>query len=205
MTSKLKYKNVAISGLPGAGSSTLGKTLAEKLSWKYYCGGDFMRQEAIAQGIFKQKGGTHHSAIHYDDEFDRKVDYRVRQTAEKEEGNVLEAWISCFMVQAVPDTLKVLVQCSEDAVRIDRLVNRDEITVEEAKKHIFKREEDNLKKWQRMYSKEWKEWVVNRGLSGDDKKIYFWYPQLYDLVLDTYSLNQEQTLNQVLEKLGYQE
>lgn len=202
---KLAYKNVAISGLPGTGSSTLAKTLAEKLGWQYYCGGDFMRQEALKQGIFKANKGLHHDATHYDDDFDRRVDYRVRETAEQSEHNVLEAWISGFMVQGVPGTLKVLVTCSNDAIRIDRIVNRDEVTIEEAKKHVFEREENNLNKWRRMYNKEWQEWVVARNKADKDRPIYFWYPQLYDLVLDTYSLNKEQTLQQVLEKLGYQE
>lgn len=199
----MKYRNVSISGLPGAGSSTLARALAEKLDWQYYCGGDFMRQEALLQGKFKENHGVHHDATHYDDDFDRKVDYRVRKTAQESEKNVLEAWISGFMVQAVPDTLKVLVLCSEDAVRIDRIVNRDEISVNEAKKHVFEREEKNLNKWRRMYSKEWEEWVVKRGKCSKDKPIYFWYPQLYDLILDTYSLNQEETLQNVLEKLEY--
>lgn len=198
--SKYLYKNVSISGLPGAGSSTLGKALAEKLGWEYYCGGDFMRQEALARGKLKNKN-VHHDATMYDDDFDRKVDFRLRSAAAEKSGQVLESWLSGFMVQGVKGVLKVLVVCSEDAVRIDRIVNRDEITIEEAKKHVFEREQKNLQKWQRMYKDQWQEWVIERGKASSDKPIFFWYPQLYDLVLDTYSLNKEETLQNVLDKL----
>ncbi|NMB57466.1 AAA family ATPase [Candidatus Beckwithbacteria bacterium] len=198
---QFKYKNVTISGLPGAGSSTLGKALAEKLGWNYYCGGDFMRQEALARGLFQEKGGLHHDATAYDEEFDRQVDYRLRKTAQESEHNVLESWLSGFMTQGVTNVLKVLVVCSDDAVRIDRIVNRDEINVAEAKKHIFEREAKNLTKWSKMYAKEWQEWVVAKKKCSPDKPIYFWYPQFYDLVLDTFSLTKEETLQNVLDKL----
>ncbi len=197
----LKYKNVTISGLPGAGSSTLAKALSERLNWHYYCGGDFMRQEALLRGTLKNKK-VHHDASMYDDDFDKQVDFRLRDTAKNDKNNVLESWLSGFMVQGVKDTLKVLVVCSEDAVRIDRIVNRDNITVKEAKQHIFDREKKNLTKWSRLYKKEWLEWVVDRGKCDLNRKINFWYPQLYDLVLDTYSLNKEQTLLNVLETMG---
>ena len=201
----LAYKNITISGLPGAGSSTLAKTIADKLSWKYFGGGDFMRMYAKKIGTFSGDQKMHHDSRHYDEDFDRKVDYQQRQMVQQEEGNVLDSWLSGFFAQGVPDTLKVLVLCSDDAIRIDRIVNRDDLSIEEAKHHIFDREQTNLNNWSKYYSKEWKQWVIDKGKAGADKRINFWYPQLYDLVLDTYSMGQKETLNAVLEKLGYQD
>jgi len=85
--------------------------------------------------------------------------------------------------------------CSNDAVRVDRIVNRDNVSVAKAKDHIFEREQKNLGKWTRMYQKEWREWV------GQDE-IDFYSFDLYDLVIDTYSYDREETLNLVLQKLG---
>ncbi len=203
MTTELLYKNLTISGLPGAGSSTLGKSLAETLGWEYFGGGDFMRAYAIEKGLYSETNKSHHDATVYDDEFDRQVDYQMRTAVQNNQHKVIDAWLSGFMAQGVPGTLKILVVCSDDPVRVDRVVNRDNVSVEEAKKHIFEREQRNLKKWQRLYAQEWQEWVVSKGKAGADKPIYFWYPQLYDLILDTYSLSKEQTLQNVLEKLGY--
>jgi cytidylate kinase len=81
--------------------------------------------------------------------------------------------------------LKVLLTCDE-ALLIDRIVNRDNITVEEAKKHMRVREDANFAKWKRMY-----------GVTD------FWDPKYFDLVINTYSHGPKETLNIVLQALGY--
>jgi cytidylate kinase len=74
----------------------------------------------------------------------------------------------------------------DDSLRIDRVVNRDNLTVEEAKKHLFEREQANLSKWKRMYGVE-----------------DFWDPKYYDIVINTYSHGPKETLDLVLQALGY--
>ena len=74
----------------------------------------------------------------------------------------------------------------DEALRIDRIVNRDNLTVEEAKNHIRERERENLAKWKRMYGVE-----------------DFWDPKHYDLIINTYSHGPKETLNLVLQALGY--
>lgn len=197
----MKYKNVTISGLPGAGSSTLGKLLAQKIGWDYFSGGDFMRAYAIEHGLFDGKNVSHHDATVYSDEFDRKVDYGMREKLESGKGRIFDSWLSGFVAQGVDNVLKVLVTCSDDAVRVDRIANRDRIAIPVAKKHIFEREQKNLKKWQRMYNKEWKKWVVDRGVVGASEEIYFWRPELYDLVIDTFHYGRDEVLEIVLKEL----
>ena len=197
-----KYKNITISGLPGGGSTVLAKKLEKILGWEYFCGGDFMRAYAIEQGLFDEGGNLHHDATVYDDEFDRKVDFGMRDKLEESEGNILDAWLSGFMAQQVKGTLKVLVLCSDDAVRVDRIVNRDKVNVSDAKKHIFEREEKNFIKWSRLYKEEWQEWVVKQGTVKPDDEIDFWQANLYDLVIDTFSYSKDETLKKVLEELG---
>ena len=63
---------------------------------------------------------------------------------------------------------------------------RDSVTVEEAKNHLAQRENANLTKWKRMYG-------------VDD----FWDPKYYDLVINTYSHGPAETLDIVLQSLGY--
>jgi cytidylate kinase len=203
MKQNLKYKNITISGLPGAGSSTLGKALANVLNWDYFSGGDFMRQYAIKKGLFDKNNKTHHDATVYADAFDRHVDSRMRKTLKTKSGKILESWISSFMAQGIEGVLKILVFCSDDAIRVDRIVNRDNLTINQAKKHLFEREEKNLEKWRRMYKRQWQEWIVNKGLVSKKKPIWFWYPELFDLTIDTYKNSKEETLKKALYKLGY--
>jgi cytidylate kinase len=200
---KLNYKNITISGLPGTGTTTLLRLVEKKLGWKGYSGGEFMREYALEKGIFKPSGGMHHSAADYEDEFDRKIDYGVREKLEKKTGGIYEAWLTGFLAQGIEGTLKVLLICSDDGVRVDRVVNRDQITVLEAKDHIMTREEQNRRKWTRVYKDEWNKWVVKKGMIGEDEPIDFWDPRLYDLIIDTYSNSREETLKKVLDKVGY--
>jgi len=198
------YKNITISGLPGSGSTTLLHKLKEELQfdgWKGFNGGEFMREYAKEKGLFQEDAKLHHDASHYEDDFDRKVDMGMREKLASEEKWILESWLSGFMAQGVPDVLKVLIVCSNDSVRIDRIVNRDETTVTAAKKNMSDRYQKNLEKWQRMYNDQWQQWVVEKGVAKPSDPIDFWHPDLYDLVIDTYSNNQQATLDLVLDAI----
>jgi len=189
-----KFRNITIAGLPGAGSSTLGINLAKALGWEYFSGGDFMRSYAISKGLFDKNNKMHHPATVYSDDFDREVDYSMRERLKRDRGLIIDSWLSGFLAQKIDGVLKVLMVCGDSAVRVDRIVNRDGVSVEVAKNHIFDREKQNLSKWTRMYQKEWRDWVGKA-------KIDFYSPKLYDLVIDTYSHDREATLNLVLKKL----
>ncbi len=199
------YHNVTISGLPGCGSTTLLRLLKESLQfegWKGFSGGEFMRAYAAEKGLFDDNNALHHDATVYTDDFDRQVDMGMRQKLHDEKGWILESWLSGFLGQGVDHVLKVLLVCSDDAVRIDRIVNRDKVTVTEAKQHLQDRYDKNLAKWSRMYAQEWHDWVVVPGTVEADAPIDFWTPPLYDVVIDTYSTNQQQTLETVLNALS---
>lgn len=198
----LAYRNITVSSLPGAGSTTLAKKLARFLDWEYWSGGDYMRAYAIKKGLFDKNNKLHHDATVYTDEFDRQVDSGMRASLKKDCGRVLDSWLSGFMAQGVPGILKVLIYCSDDAVRVDRVTNRDGVDIEKAKEHIFEREKKNLKKWQRMYDREWQDWIVGAGKLAKTEPIFFWRPELYDLSIDTYSHSKQQSLQLVLKALG---
>jgi len=91
--------------------------------------------------------------------------------------------------------------CSDDAVRIDRIVNRDNVDVSSAKASIYNRYQGNLLKWRRMYANEWQEWVVKTGKLQETEPIDFWRRELYDLVIDTFSNSKEKTLQLVLDAI----
>lgn len=195
------YKNISISGLPGCGSTTLLDGLKEELQydgWKGFSGGEFMREYATEKGLFDAKSKQHHDANVYDDDFDRQVDLGMREKLSSEEHWILESWLSGFMAQNVPGTLKILMTCSDDAVRIDRIVNRDGVSVEEAKANIERRYRTNVEKWRRLYSEQWQEWVVAAGKAKQEDPIDFWLPDLYDIVIDTYTQSKEDTLESII-------
>lgn len=199
-----KYHNITISGLPGSGSTTLLRGLKETLEldgWRGFSGGEFMRAYALEKGLFKEQAGLHHDATHYSDDFDRQVDMGMREKLSTERQWIIESWLSGFLGQQVPGVLKVLMICSDDSVRVDRIVNRDRIDVEHAKQHIHERKAKNEDKWRRMYGQEWQEWVVKPGTRPAAEPIDFWHPTLYDVVIDTYHSNQAEALRIVLDAI----
>ncbi|MBU0978419.1 MAG: AAA family ATPase [Patescibacteria group bacterium] len=204
MIDQLAYKNITISGLPGAGSTTLLVRLKKELEiegWRGFSGGEFMRAYAEEKGLFKKGSNFHHSATDYEADFDKKVDYGMREKVSDQQRWIIESWLSGFMAQNVPGVLKVLMMCSSKAVRVDRIVNRDSLTTSEALEHIDQRYKDNLVKWQRVYAKEWRDWVVGQHDIKASDPIDFWRAELYDMVIDTYSINQPEAVELVLHRL----
>jgi cytidylate kinase len=198
------YNNVTISGLPGSGSTTLLEMLKDTLGldgWRGFSGGEFMRAYAAEKGMINPNSKLHHLATDYEDDFDKEIDFGMREKLQEEKHWILESWLSGFVAQQVPKVLKILMVCSDDAVRVDRIVNRDRVSVEEAKQHLTKRYQLNYQKWQRIYAKQWQEWVVAPGTRPAKAEIDFWHPDLYDLIIDTFSYNQQQTLDKVLNAL----
>jgi len=185
----LKYASIAISGRPGAGRSTLLNNLKPHLApfgWEFFSGGDWARQFAIQAGKHDPHDSKHHKATDYGEEIDHQIDLAMRQKLSNLQNHLaVESWIAGWNMRGLKHVLKVLLMC-DDALRIDRVVNRDNLTVEEAKHHLREREEENLAKWQRMYQ------------TND-----FWDPKYYDLVINTYSHGPKETLDLVLQALGY--
>jgi cytidylate kinase len=185
----LKFDNITISGGSGVGTSTLAKNLKPYLQtqgWTFFSGGEFMRQYAIEHGLFDSQNKGHHNAETYSDDFDKEIDFGMQKTLKEKKKQVLEAWLAGFFARDIDTTLRILLVCSNEAIRIDRVVNRDKVTIDEAKKLVKDREETNVKKWKRLYG-----------------EYDFFDPKYYHLVIDTYSKGPMETTGMVLDALGY--
>jgi cytidylate kinase len=178
----LKFNNVTISGKIAVGTTTLAKNLQKELGWKYYNTGAMQREYDREHGRNENALG----ALGRSDEHERGMEEMTKKVLTEHRSIIYEAWLSGFVAQGINGVLKVLVICSEYAVRVDRVVNREKITVDEAKAWMKQREEENIPTWQRLY--------------GEHD---FWDPKYYDLVIDTYRIGPMESLGAVLDKLGY--
>lgn len=177
----LKYTNITISGGVAVGASTLASNLKpylEPLGWNFKSTGQFIREYT--------KENVLPLATLVSDDFDREIEKKAHEALQNEKNIVLEAWLSGFIARDMKHVLKILLICSENSLRVDRVINRDKISVDDAKKFIKTREEENFKKWKRIY--------------GDHD---FFDPTYFDLVIDTYSSGQLETVGKVLDKLGF--
>lgn len=175
-----KFRNITISGRAACGATTLSKSLAVKLNWQLINAGEIVRQYMKKNDIpLEQTNQT-------SDNYHLELDSFIREKLIKENNLIVESWLSGFDAQGIQGVFKIFVTCSDMAVRIDRVMNRDGLTLEQAKEHIKIREEENLKKWEALYH------------TRD-----FWNPQLYDLVIDTFKLGPNQTLEVALRAIEF--
>ena len=187
----LLYRNITISGGVACGKGTLARNLESVLSkegWKAFSGSELAHRFAPDHydEHFKDAKKQHHNAEAYNDETDRIIDRKITDLIQTEDHHIVESWLAGFNARNISDTLRVLLVSSMPSVLIDRIVNRDHCTVEEAKRHIEERNTKNFAKWRRIY--------------GD---FNFFSPSFYTLVIDTYAHGPLETANRVLNELGY--
>jgi len=181
---------IAVSGRIASGSTTLAKKLAKHFHWRHIEGGEIF-WEAIRRKTGLDAKDTHLRA----DEEDALFDAELKRLLHEEKHIVLESKLAGFNAQGTDGVFKILVICENEQgedqtqIRIDRLINREGVALEDAKAEVLEREKNDLDKWRHLYAKDDPHWVYF------DRKYY-------DLVINTYSYNQEESMKLVLEKLG---
>lgn len=180
---------ITVSGRIAAGSTTLARKLAEKLNWQHLEGGKIF-WEAI-----QEKTGLHTKDTNLrPDEEDVLFERKQKEILENQKNIVLETKLSGFVAQGIEGVFKILVICEDShgedqpQIRIDRLINREGTTADVAKEEVLVREKNDIEKWRRLYSKGDSEWV-------------YWDKKYYDLVINTFSHNQDEAYNYALESL----
>lgn len=182
--------NITISGRIGAGATTLAKKLAGVLNWPLLEGGDLFEK------IHKQLNISQVDVLQRPDSFDLQFEAQIKKILTEEKQQIIQSHLAGFDIQGLAGVYKILVICQdpngEDKadIRIDRLMNRDGISLQEAKHEALTREKENLEKFRKLYVHNDQSWI-------------YWDPKYYDLIVNTYSLNREEALQFVLEKTGF--
>jgi cytidylate kinase len=182
-------RNITVSGRIASGSTTLAKALAKKLNWKLLEGGDLFEK------IHKELKLDQSKVSKRPDHFDLEYEEKVKKTLKEEEHNIIQSHLSGYDAQGIEGVFKILVICDDaqgndkTEIRIDRLMNRDGTTLEDAKKEVLVREEEHLAKFRRLYAKSDPNWV-------------YWDKKYYDLVINTFDHPAELTYKIALDALG---
>ena len=182
-------RNITISGRIGTGKTTLANNLAKTLHWKVLDGGKLFRRFAKDQGF-------HISEKHkIPDELDKAFEERVKYILKNEKNEIIQSHLAGFTAQGIPEVFKILVICEDKegedkkSIRIDRIMNRDNVPSEKAREEIHLREEMDLAKYRKLYVNNDQNWV-------------YWDPKYYDLIINTFDHNAEESLKVVLKALG---
>lgn len=181
-------RNVTVSGRIGSGTTTLAVGLSKTLGWELLEGG------ALFEKIHEELKLSELQVNSRPDHFDLEYEERVKKMLRDKNHQIIQSHLAGFDAQGITGVFKILIVCEDSEgndkveVRIDRLVNRRGISVEEAKKEVIVREQGHLEKWGRLYAAGDKNWV-------------YWDKKYYDLVINTYNHNQEETLKLALAAL----
>jgi len=182
---------ITVSGRIASGSTTLGHKLAHVLGWRHVEGGEVF-WEAVRTKMGLGEKDTNLRPDKEDEDFDSSL----KKILTSSENLILETKLAGFNAQGIPGVFKIAIICEDERgndkadIRIDRLINREKISIGQAKEEVIDREKNDLEKWRKMYA-------------GGDQKWVYWDKKYYDLVINTYSHNQDETLKIALQKLGY--
>jgi cytidylate kinase len=183
-------QNITVSGRIATGATTLAHQVSSALGWEFLNGGSLFRQFTKERGL----DIVHTSAR--PDQFDIEYEEKIKKILKEKSHQVIQSHLAGFDAQGIEGVFKVLVICEDETgedkvdIRIDRLVNRDGKKVEDAKHEIFERERQNLEKYRRLYA-------------GNDPDWVYWDKKYYDLVINTYSLNAEESTQTVLKAVKF--
>lgn len=169
---------IAVSGLPGAGSSTIARLLAKKLKLRYFSPGEYFKSYSKSNRQTYKAMDVWMSNIGRKKQFHNKIDKMQIDLAKKGD-IVICGKLSVYILKDIADH-KIWIECSLNE-RARRTSKRDKISFEEAKKNIKKREEMETREWKRDY-----------GLDYKDQK------NIADIVINTTNLNEEETLKKIL-------
>lgn len=180
---------ITISGRIASGSTTLAKKLAHHLSWRHIEGGEIF-WEAVRKKMDLAEKDTNLRP----DKEDELFDAQLKKILQEDSDIVLETKLAGFNAQGIPGIFKILVLCTDNAgadqtqIRIDRLVNREHMSMNSAKEEVLSREKNDIEKWRRLYA-------------PNDPSWTYWDEKYYDLVVNTYSHDQDEALQLVLNAL----
>lgn len=145
---------ICISGMTGSGKSTVAKKLADKYGLGYFSGGNALRTLAQEEGYESDMRGWWETAegLRFlqqrmeDPAFDRRIDEKLLELAEQ--GNVvLDSWTMPWLLK---EGFKIWLEASPQ-VRAKRVVNRDDISIEEAIKALKEKDERTRQIYNSLY------------------------------------------------------
>lgn len=173
----MKYTNIVVAGDVGTGTTTLAKSLAQRLNFTYISTGDYFRQYAKEHNIpLWDKSSV-------PDSVDQEIDKKFTEKMKNEAGFVFDTHYGGYFTRDMDHVFKILLTCDPKTSE-DRILNRDH-THKETVEDIKKRRAENLAKFHKLYSKESPE-----------------NPEYFNLIIDTTQTSAEDTLNQSLQAIN---
>ncbi len=166
---------ITVSGPAGSGKSTLAAGLADALGHEHVSGGDIFRALADERGYSLVE---FNELAEEDDQIDRDLDRRLRETARESTDLVLESRLAGWMAAEYAD-LRVWLDAPLD-VRADRIADREDKPLDEVLEETRARAASEAQRYREYY-----------GIDIEDHSIY-------DLTVNTARWDADACLSLVL-------
>lgn len=173
------YQNIAVSGQIAVGSTSLAKALSQKLSWSLREGNQIFRDISAQMGFDLEKNPQK-----YGDQVDIQVDNDTISILKSLSPVVVCSKLACFLSSDIAHTFKVLVTAPFD-IRVQRYSQDRGYKIDESQKLINLREQEDQKKFVRLY--------------GDRD---FFAPKIFNLVLDSSKLSISEEVSSVIQQFN---
>ncbi len=136
---------ITVSGLPGSGTTTVARLLAERLGWKLISAGEVFRRLAMERGMTLEEFSQY---AEENPDIDIYIDRMQRELAEREENVIVEGRLSGWMIK---NAFKVWLYADPD-IRYERIAKREGIDLSRARVETKRREELEKRRYKKFYS-----------------------------------------------------
>jgi cytidylate kinase len=165
---------ITVSGLPGSGTSTISRLLAEYYELELISSGEVFRRIAKEKGVSLSEFGA---MAEKDPSIDLAIDKNQRDIVRSQDNLVLESRLAGHMASGVPNVLKIWIKAPLP-VRVKRIQKREKSASfdEEYRKTVLREKSEGLR------------YVNYYNIDIGDLSIY-------DMVIDSEKWNQYQILD----------
>ncbi|MFC7046524.1 (d)CMP kinase [Halobacteriaceae archaeon GCM10025711] len=137
---------LTVSGPPGSGTSTVASALADQLGYEHVSGGDIFRELAAERDLSLAE---FNELAERDDQIDRDLDRRLRETAKTRDDVVLESRLAGWLAGDHAD-IRIWLGAPLDA-RAERIADREDVSPEAAREQTGTRERSEKRRYREYY------------------------------------------------------
>ncbi|TGC08482.1 (d)CMP kinase [Methanolobus halotolerans] len=171
---------LTISGLPGSGTTTVSRILAERYRLEMVSAGEVFRSLAREYGMSLAEFGE---LAESDDSIDLKIDERQRQIANTRDNLILEGRLAGHMAGRA---LKVWIKAPVE-VRVNRIAGRESGLFEEKLDETKEREASEATRYSSIYSIDIRDLSIYDLIVDSSKWDQYMVADIISCAIDTFS------------------